>query len=151
MISRRTVIQALGTSALPMPLAVARPAESANAGALPKICLDIASIDDAAMRRIRQLGVEYVLMGGPRIPWDEAEVKSRIERLKAGGLTLCNMMIGGFPKTLLGQPGRDEEIEKVLASIRVAGRVGLPVVEYNFYAHRAVEGYYEEIGRAGLA
>jgi len=59
------------------------------------------------------------------------------------------MMIGGFPKTLLGQPGRDEEIEKVIASIRAAGRAGLPVIEYNFYAHRLVEGYYEEIGRAG--
>jgi mannonate dehydratase len=58
-------------------------------------------------------------------------------------------MIGGFPNTIYGRPGRDEEIEKVKESIRVAGKVGLPVVEYNFYAHRIVEGYYEEIGRAG--
>jgi mannonate dehydratase len=27
--------------------------------------------------------------------------------------------------------------------------VGIPVVEYNFYAHRAMEGYYEEVGRGG--
>jgi mannonate dehydratase len=27
--------------------------------------------------------------------------------------------------------------------------VGLPVIEYNFYAHRLTEGYKEEIGRAG--
>jgi mannonate dehydratase len=27
--------------------------------------------------------------------------------------------------------------------------VGLPVIEYKFYAYRLVEGYYEEIGRAG--
>jgi len=58
-------------------------------------------------------------------------------------------MIGGFPNTIYGRPGRDEEIEKVKQSIRVAGKVGLPVVEYNFYAHRIVEGYYEELGRAG--
>ena len=25
----------------------------------------------------------------------------------------------------------------------------MPVVEYNFYAHRIIEGYYEELGRAG--
>ena len=25
----------------------------------------------------------------------------------------------------------------------------MPVVEYNFYAHRAMEGYYEVVGRAG--
>ena len=69
--------------------------------------------------------------------------------LKAGGLTLGNMMIVGFPKTLYGRPERDEEIDKVRQSIRAAGRVGLPVIEYNFYAHRLVEGYYAETGRGG--
>jgi mannonate dehydratase len=59
------------------------------------------------------------------------------------------MMISGFPKTIYGKPGRDEEIQKVIQSIHAAGKVGLPVVEYNFYAHRIVEGYYEELGRAG--
>jgi mannonate dehydratase len=72
-----------------------------------------------------------------------------MENLKSGGLALGNMMISGFPNTLYGKPGRDEEIEKVQQSIRAAARAGLPVVEYNFYAHRIVEGYYEETGRAG--
>jgi len=72
-----------------------------------------------------------------------------MDTLKSGGLTLGNMMIGGFPNAIYGRPGRNKEIEKVRASIRVAGRAGLPVVEYNFYAHRIVEGYYEETGRAG--
>src|SRR5206468_9604171 len=40
-------------------------------------------------------------------------------------------------------------VENVIQSIRVAGKVGLPVVEYNWYAHRAMEGYFEETGRAG--
>ena len=72
-----------------------------------------------------------------------------MERLKSGGLTLGNMMIAGFPNAIYGRPGRDEEIEKVRRSIRAAGRAGLPVVEYNFYAHRLVEGYYAESGRGG--
>ena len=59
------------------------------------------------------------------------------------------MLIGGFPNTLYGRPGRDEEIDKVRQSIRVAGRVGLPVIEYTFVAHRLVEGYYGTTGRAG--
>jgi mannonate dehydratase len=101
------------------------------------------------MRRIKQIGVDYVLMGGPPIPWVEADIRARMERFKAGGLTVCNMMISGFPNTLYGRPGRDEEIDKVRQSIRAAGSAGLPVVEYNFYAHRLVEGYFEEIGRAG--
>ena len=58
-------------------------------------------------------------------------------------------MISGFPNAIYNRPGKDEEIEKVIQSIRAAGKVGLPVVEYNWYAHRAMEGYFEETGRAG--
>jgi mannonate dehydratase len=101
------------------------------------------------MRRVKQLGVDHVLMDGPRIPWAENRLRSLMADFQSGGLTLGNLMIDGFPNTIYGRPGRDEEIEKVQQSIRVAGRVGLPVVEYNFYAHRIVEGYYEETGRAG--
>ncbi len=115
-----------------------------------KLCLGVpANLDEAGMRRIKQIGVDYVLMGGPPIPWQEAELRARMERFRAGGLTICNMMISGFPNTIYGRPGRDEEIEKVRQSVRAAGRAGLPVIEYNFYAHRIVEGYYEEVGRAG--
>jgi mannonate dehydratase len=151
-ISRRSILGGVAASAL-IPQASG---ETGAPSAGPKICLEIGNgalcagtFGEAGMRRVRQLGVDYVLMGGPRIPWQEDEIRSRIDRLKAGGLTLFNMMISGFPNTLYGRPGRDEEIEKVCQSIRAAGRAGLPVVEYNFYAHRLVEGYYEEIGRAG--
>jgi mannonate dehydratase len=101
------------------------------------------------MRRFKQIGVDHVLMGGPPIPWTEADLRAVVERFRAGGLTVANLMIAGFPKALYGRPGRDEEIDGVNASIRAAGRAGVPVVEYNFYAHRLTEGYYEEIGRAG--
>src|SRR5271169_2067725 len=105
MISRRTLIHALGSSALPLPSFAA---DSGDAP-LPKICLEIGGgslaagmLDEAGIRRVKQLGVDYVVMGGPPIPWDEAGVRSRIDRLKSGGLTLFNMMISGFPKTLYG-------------------------------------------------
>jgi mannonate dehydratase len=88
-------------------------------------------------------------MGGPPIPWSEDRLRAPIERFRAAGLSVANLMISGFPNALYGRPGRDEEIEKVKASIRAAGRAGVPVVEYNFYAHRLTEGYYEEPGRGG--
>src|SRR5205823_4467887 len=95
-------------------------------------------------------GVDHVIARYPgRIPWQEAPLRELIDRLKGHGLTVGNIMISGFPKTISGGPGRDEEIDKVIQSIRAAGKVGLPVIEYNFYAHRLTEGYYEEIGRAG--
>jgi mannonate dehydratase len=54
------------------------------------------------------------------------------------------------PRIILGRPGRDEDIEAVIRSIRAAGAAGYPVVEYNFYNHRPVEGYaWATPGRGG--
>jgi len=152
--SRRTLIQSAGFAALAQ--GAATPAPKPEGKDTPKICLEAGAgglsagtIDEAGCRKIKQLGVDYVLTGGPRIPWTEDQLKTMMDKLKAGGLTLGNLMIAGFPNTIYGRPGRDEEIEKVNQSIRVAGKVGLPVVEYNFYAHRITEGYYAETGRAG--
>lgn len=147
-LSRRTVMGAGASAAL---LAAAkRPWPVVEDASTPKICLDLpAAPSEAQMRAVKQLGVNHVLGGGPRIPWTEEALRARRELLKSGGLEMSNLMIGGFPNTLYGRPGRDEEIEKVCDSIRAAGRAGLPVVEYNFYAHRQAEGYYEELGRGG--
>lgn len=148
--SRRRAFQAAAAAALAPPLAAAPRAWPIVEGPdTPKLCLGSTAADDAAMRRLKQIGIDHVLMPGPPIPWDEGDLRARIERLRAGGLILCNMMISGFRNAIYGRPGRDEEIDKVRRSIRAAGKAGLPVVEYNWYAHRAMEGYYEEIGRAG--
>ena len=71
---------------------------------LPTICLEAglggaapgASADEAAAaaaRRIRQVGVEHVISGGGRIPWEEGRLKEMMDRLKTNGLTLANLMI----------------------------------------------------------
>jgi mannonate dehydratase len=154
MISRRALVQSVGAAAFARAADIPPPPPESKT--TPKICLEMGvgglsagAIDEAGCRRVKQLGVDHVLSSAIPMPWDEAKLKSVMDRLAAGGLTLGNLMIGGFPNTIYGRPGRDEEIEKVKQSIRAAGKVGLPVVEYNFYAHRIVEGYYEEIGRAG--
>ena len=118
-LSRRKIIQSFGCTVAATALTSKRGAVSARnaewppaAGpATPKICLGVRADPDATgMRRIKQIGVDYVLTGGPPIPWTEADVRDRITLFKTGGLTLCNMMIGGFPKTIYGRAGRDEEI-----------------------------------------
>ena len=95
------------------------------------------------------MGVDHVISGGGRIPWEEKWLKELMDRYRANGLTLGNLMIGGFNNAIYARPGRDEDIGKVIQSIRVAGKAGLPVIEYNWYAHRAMEGYFEETGRSG--
>jgi mannonate dehydratase len=157
LIGRRRLLQTLG-AALALAPGSARAAQGhpaswrmpVEAADTPKICLGFyMPVEDANIRKVKQIGVDYVLMGGPRIPWDESEIRTRIERFKAGGLTLYNMMISGFDDVIFGRPGADAQIEQVIASIRAAGRAGLPVIEYNFYANRLIEGYKEEKGRAG--
>ena len=48
-----------------------------------------------------------------------------MDRLKANGLTLANLMIAGFPNAIYNRPGKDADIEKVIQSIKAAGNVGL--------------------------
>lgn len=116
----------------------------------PKICIGTSrNTDRAMMKKIKQIGVDNVLMGGPPIPWTEESLREIMDAFEEEGLTVVNMMIGGHPNTIYGREGRDEEIEKVKQSLIAAGKAGLPVVEYNFYAHRLMEGYYEKLGRGG--
>jgi mannonate dehydratase len=119
----------------------------------PKICAPVGGreITDEAMRRVKQIGVNNVLMGGPKMPWQEADLQATVDKLKTGGLAVGNMMIAGFNNCIYGRAGaaRDKEIEDFKTSVRAAGKVGLPVIEYNWYAHRAIEGYYLEEGRGG--
>lgn len=116
----------------------------------PRICLGSSpTADDAALRRLKQIGVSHVLMGGGSAPWKEDDLRARMDRFKAAGVEIINMMITGFNDVIWGGPKAEEQTAAVVESIQVAGRLGLPVVEYNFYAHRLTEGYKEEAGRAG--
>jgi mannonate dehydratase len=116
----------------------------------PRICLGApATPDEGQIRRLKQIGVSHVLMGGPPAPWKEEDVKARMDRYKAGGIEIINMMISGFNDVIWGGPKAEEQTANVVESITVAGKLGLPVVEYNFYAHRLTEGYKLEEGRAG--
>ena len=167
-ISRRKLIQSTGAAGVaamsPRTMTAATmPAPRFEGKDTPKICLEASlpgngpppeNVDEAvaaAARRIKQLGVDHVIGGmrGP-IPWTEEALKTAMDRYKAHGLTIGNIMIAGFNNAIYARPGRDEEIDKVIQSIKAAGKAGLPVVEYNWYAHRAMEGYFEEKGRAGV-
>jgi len=162
-LSRRQLLQSAGVAAFASPLADAAtmPAPHFEGADTPKICLSLGdggplgsggapdgaarAAPGAAARRIKQLGVNYVLTDGPPIPWSPERLQAIMDAQESYGLTVANFMIYGFNNAIHGRPGRDEDIDKVVQSIRAAGRVGLPVIEYNWYAHRATEGYFEEI------
>jgi mannonate dehydratase len=150
-----------GTAAMtPATTAATMPAPRFEGKDTPKLCLGIgdggplpqgspAETAAAGARRLRQLGVEYAITGIGRIPWDEETLRGLLDAYKKNGVTIANVMISGFNRAIYNRPGKDEDIENVIRSIKVAGKCGLPVVEYNWYAHRAMEGYFAEEGRAG--
>jgi mannonate dehydratase len=119
-------------------------------GDTPKIILNSsANASQANMRLIKQFGVDYVLMGGPQLPWAESRLREILDRFKAEGLSVINMMLPTISDIIYARSGRDEQIKNVQDSLIAAGKAGLPVVEYNFYAHRLTEGYYNVVGRGG--
>lgn len=137
-----------------VPAKAGRKSKSTSASASvagPKLTLSLTDLDDMTLRRVKQLGVDHVTMSGPAIPWNEVEIRWRMEKLAPYGMKLANLMFAGFPNAIYNRPGRDADIDKVIKSIKVAGKLGLPVMEYNFYAHRIVEGYYDGEGRGGSA
>src|SRR5205807_5531975 len=92
--SRRTMLKTAGVAALGMPAAYRAPISTPGGPRFegkdtPKICLDAGPAagpanDEAAAaaRRIRQLGVEYVIFGGGPIPWEESRLTDMMDRLK---------------------------------------------------------------------
>jgi mannonate dehydratase len=103
----------------------------------------------ASYERIRQLGVTHLLgVGIGGTPWTEENVRRAVQTAKDHGLVAYNSMINVPASVIYGRESRAKDMEPFLASIAAAGKGGLTVVEYNFYAHRAIEGYYETLGRA---
>jgi mannonate dehydratase len=121
-LSRRSLIVRMGSTAvvsagLPALVKVqtGRTQESFSVGMpkegpdTPKLAapLDARSITDQSMRAVKQLGVDHVLMGGPPMPWTQPQLRAIVDRCRTGGLVVGNMMIGGFPDTIYGRPGRE--------------------------------------------
>ena len=116
----------------------------------PKLCVGGGGGTEAQMKNIKQMGINYILGGAPQtIPWKEEDLRATMDKAKANDLTIYNMMIGGHNNCIYGREGRDEEIAKIKESIVNAGKVGLEVIEYNWYIDRAMEGYYYKEGRGG--
>jgi mannonate dehydratase len=163
----------LATSAATIPLSLAEQGFAEELKGRMKLTMPAANLSDETLNFISLMGVEWVTTSGPggptyteegrvirgngdpvthpdpEAPWKEADIRRIKERVESFGLKVGNLMLHDFRDVILGRPGGDKDIEKVSESIRVAGKVGIPVVEYNWYALRAMGGYYKVPGRGG--
>src|SRR5471032_1380778 len=157
MINRRTLLGTSGAAFATPALAAwpqagkGMPSESADT---PHICLGPiadSEINPAGIRRYTQIGLNHIILNGGGYPWDADALKAKVKILADNGLTVGDIGLpwtgaagGGMRDIIYGRPGRDKAIEDTKKSIRAASAAGIPIVEYNFYAHRLQEGYFDE-------
>jgi mannonate dehydratase len=156
-INRRALLGASG-AALATPALAAwpeagkgMPGEGADT---PHICLGPipdSEINPVGIRRYTQIGLSHIILNGGGFPWDADTLKAKVRTLADNGLTVGDIGLpwsgstGNFMADIIyARPGRDRAIEDVKKSIRAASAAGIPIVEYNFYAHRLTEGYFDE-------
>jgi len=114
-------------------------------------------LTDEKLRFAQQIGVSSVQMNTPRLPgehrWEEANLRSLVERCQAFGLTLEaieNVPMHFYDRAMLGLPGRDEQIEHYQATIRNIGRAGIPILGYHFMPNSVWRTSRTAPGRGGV-
>jgi mannonate dehydratase len=108
------------------------------------------------MRFAQQLGVEGIQMNTPKLPgdtkWEEGDLRALVERCQSFGLVLEaieNVPVHFYDKVMLGQPGRDEQMENYCATIRAVGAAGISGARLPFHAQLGVRTERMAPGRGG--
>lgn len=104
----------------------------------------------------RQLGVGGVQLNTPDLPgtarWELDDLSALRARVESFGLRLEaieNLPNEFYERTMLGEPGRDEEIENVCATIENLGRAGITMLGFNWMPGSVWRTSIEPAGRGG--
>ena len=155
--TRRSLLQ---SSALAIAAPALRfPNAQLPGGWAPKLSESMPDVNPPTLRWLRQIGCKHVIFSGTgnvdrerKGYWNVADILRAKESCDEAGVSLETMMIpiDFYPKAMLGEPGRDEEIEKVCRTIKAAGEVSIPMLEWRFWPDFFWDsrvGYYEIPGR----
>ena len=154
--TRRALV--MGASAAPF-LSANSVAKAPKTAWNPKISENLADVEPATLRWLKQLGCKHVIFQGTsRVDssqkgyWSVDDVRPHKKNCDDAGMILESMMIPieFYRKARLGEPGRDREIDNVIRTIQAAGKAGVPMMEWrfwpDFYWDERV-GYYAVKGR----
>ena len=108
------------------------------------------------LRFAAQLGLKSVQFNTPDRPgrqrWEVADLVALRQRCESFGLQLEaieNIPVEFYLRCMLGQPGRDAEIDNVRATIANMGEAGIPVLGYNFMPQSVWRTSLSPTGRGG--
>lgn len=132
MLTRRDLVRLAAAGAVGSSIGKALPPAPWGPGI--KISLQIPnSYDDDYLTFAKQMGVEYVSIGGRNTSYEYfAGHKKRVE---AAGLKIANMgdtSVHNMPQVTLGLDGRDQKIEEYKRYLQNIGKAG---IHYTTYAH----------------
>jgi mannonate dehydratase len=103
-----------------------------------------------------QCGAEDILLNTPKIPGDERcdyeYLRAWHQRAADHGLRLIcleNVPRHFYEKIMLGQPGRERQLENMIATVRNMGRAGIPILGYNWMPNGVWRTSHETITRGG--
>ena len=101
-------------------------------------------LSDEDLAFVKQLGVDDVQMCRPGRPgdqqWEYEYLMGLRQRTDQAGLRLMaleNVPVSFYDRAMLGQPGRDQQIEHMCATIRNMGKAGIPILGYHWMANAA--------------
>lgn len=162
---------ALGTAFAPLLLGAA-PATSGNPATQPRpsrgrVALSPPNYDDATLAYLKQIGVDDVLVVSTALPGFRDNSETTLEdilafkaRLEAHGLRFASIVLDQriLARFLLGQPGGEQDLDRMCRFLEQLGRASIPQVMYSLLVSRAIlnttgqplPGYYaNDQGRGG--
>ena len=120
-----------------------------------KIALGLRNLSDEELAYVAQLGVKHAILGGTgiteQIQWDFGSllnIKSRVESFGIEIAGIENIPEAMWHQVRVGGPQRDKQLEDVLELIRNLGRVGIPIMAYNWLPTVFVWGHWRR-GQSG--
>ena len=96
-------------------------------------------LTDEILQFIKQVGADDFLMNTASLPgscrWEYEDLAVLVKRARAADLRLMaleNVPVSFYDKVMLGLPGRNEQIEHMVATVRNMGRAGIPILGYHW-------------------
>ena len=116
----------------------------------------ISELTDEHLAFARQVGAEDIQMNTPKLPgehrWETDDLIALRRRAESQGLRLIaleNVPVRFYDKIMLGQPGRDEQMEHMSATVRNMGEAGIPILGYHWMPNGVWRTNRETIVRGG--
>ncbi len=116
----------------------------------------INELTDEHLAFAKQVGAADIQMNTPKIPgehrWELEDLAALRRRVEEEGLRLIaleNVPVRFYDNIMLGQPGRDEQMEHMAATVRNMGSAGIPILGYHWMPNGVWRTSFETVARGG--